>query len=166
MKLNHVALLLACTGVSGGQSMDWTTISPVEAGFAPAKLEAWRSNLEAHRTTGLLVVRRGRIALEWYAPGWNPDRPHGTASMAKALTKTGVRALVFSIISRFMRTGGPVAPLIDDCITRGGGRLQHHCARLKSMEPAQRKWSRQRTPESRRPSPADRMVRRQIGEPS
>ncbi len=85
MKLNHVALLLACTGVSGGQSMDWTTLSPVEAGFAPAKLEAWRSNLEAHRTTGLLVVRRGRIALEWYAPGWNPDRPHGTASMAKAL---------------------------------------------------------------------------------
>ena len=31
------------------------------------------------------MVRRGRIAYEWYAAGWGPDRPHGTASMAKAL---------------------------------------------------------------------------------
>ena len=31
------------------------------------------------------MIRRGRIALEWYAPEWNADRPHGTASMAKAL---------------------------------------------------------------------------------
>ena len=49
------------------------------------KIEAWRSSLAARRTTGLIVIRRGRIALEWYAPEWNADRPHGTASMAKAL---------------------------------------------------------------------------------
>lgn len=65
--------------------MDWATISPAEAGLDPAKLEAWRISLADHRTTGLIVIRRGRIALEWYAPGWNADRPHGTASMAKAL---------------------------------------------------------------------------------
>jgi CubicO group peptidase (beta-lactamase class C family) len=46
---------------------------------------AWRSSLAAHGTTGLLVIRHGRIAVEWYAPGWNADRPHGTASLAKAL---------------------------------------------------------------------------------
>jgi CubicO group peptidase (beta-lactamase class C family) len=56
-----------------------------QSGFDPVKLEAWRSALAAHRTTGLLVMRHGRIALEWYAAGWNAERPHGTASMAKAL---------------------------------------------------------------------------------
>jgi CubicO group peptidase (beta-lactamase class C family) len=54
-------------------------------GLDPVKLEAWRANLAAHRTTGVVVVRRGKVALEWYAPEWNAARPHGTASMAKAL---------------------------------------------------------------------------------
>jgi CubicO group peptidase (beta-lactamase class C family) len=80
-----LVVLAACAGLVCAQSMEWATISPAEAGLDPAKLEAWRSNLAAHRTTGLIVIRRGRIALEWYAPGWDADRPHGTASMAKAL---------------------------------------------------------------------------------
>jgi CubicO group peptidase (beta-lactamase class C family) len=65
--------------------MEWAAISPTDAGLDSARLEAWRSRLAAHGTTGLLVVRRGRIALEWYAADWNANRPHGTASMAKAL---------------------------------------------------------------------------------
>lgn len=77
--------LAACAAVVFAQSMEWATISPSGAGLDPAKVEAWRSSLAAHKTTGLIVIRRGRIALEWYAPGWNADRPHGTASMAKAL---------------------------------------------------------------------------------
>jgi CubicO group peptidase (beta-lactamase class C family) len=85
MKLNHAAVLAACAGLACAQSIDWTAIPPAQAGFDPAKLEAWRSSLAAHHTTGLIVIRRGRIALEWYAPGWDADRPHGTASMAKAL---------------------------------------------------------------------------------
>lgn len=56
-----------------------------QSGLDPAALEAWRASLAAHGTTGLLVMRRGAIAYEWYAPGWNAERPHGTASMAKAL---------------------------------------------------------------------------------
>src|SRR5829696_8725197 len=55
------------------------------AGLDEGKLEAWRKALAGRGTTGLLVVRRGATALEWYAEGWNADRPHGTASMAKAL---------------------------------------------------------------------------------
>ena len=78
-------MLVACAFLAGAQPADWAAISPAEAGLDPAKLEAWRSSLAAHRTTGLIVIRRGRIALEWYAPGWDADRPHGTASMAKAL---------------------------------------------------------------------------------
>jgi CubicO group peptidase (beta-lactamase class C family) len=56
-----------------------------ESGLDTAKLESWRAALAAHGTTGLVVMRRGAIAFEWYADGWNADRPHGTASMAKAL---------------------------------------------------------------------------------
>ncbi len=81
----RAAVLLACAGLACAQSIEWTAIPPAEAGFDPAKLEAWRANLAAHRTTGLVVIRRGRIALEWYAPEWDANRPHGTASMAKAL---------------------------------------------------------------------------------
>lgn len=72
-------------GMACPQQMEWARIAPAEAGFDPVKLEAWRSTLAAHKTSGLVVIRRSRIALEWYAEGWNADRPHGTASMAKAL---------------------------------------------------------------------------------
>src|ERR1035437_4849919 len=85
MGLNRAVLLAACAGLACGQSMDWASISPGDAGLDPAKLGVWRSSLAAHRTTGRIVVRRGRIALERYAPEWDADRPHGTASMAKAL---------------------------------------------------------------------------------
>src|ERR1700681_1902304 len=85
MKLRRTLMLTAWAGLACGQTMDWATVTPKAAGLDPAKLEAWRSNLAAHHTTGLIVIRRGRIALEWYAPGWDADRPHGTASMAKAL---------------------------------------------------------------------------------
>jgi CubicO group peptidase (beta-lactamase class C family) len=85
MRLKRAVLLAVCAGLLCGQSNDWKTISTAEAGLDPAKLEAWRSSLAARRTTGLIVIRRGRIALEWYAPEWTADRPHGTASMAKAL---------------------------------------------------------------------------------
>jgi CubicO group peptidase (beta-lactamase class C family) len=84
MILRGAALVMACAGLLIAQS-DWAAIPPAEAGLDAAKLEAWRSSLAEHGTSGLIVVRRGRIALEWYAPGWNADRPHGTASMAKAL---------------------------------------------------------------------------------
>ena len=83
--MNKAALLAACAGLACAQSIDFAPISPAEAGLDPPRLEAFRSTLAAHRTTGLIVIRRGRIALEWYAPEWNADRPHGTASMAKAL---------------------------------------------------------------------------------
>lgn len=78
-------MLVVSAGLACAQTISWDTISPKDAGFDPAKLAAWRSSLEAHATTGLLVVRRGKIALEWYSPEWDADKPHGTASMAKAL---------------------------------------------------------------------------------
>ena len=85
MAWNRAAVLAACAGLACAQSMEWPAISANEAGLDAGKLEAWRSGLAAHGTTGLIVIRRGRIALEWYAPEWDANRPHGTASMAKAL---------------------------------------------------------------------------------
>src|SRR5215467_7749286 len=85
MRARCIPFLLLSAALLNAQSTGWPTISPADAGLDPAKLEAFRANLAAHRTTGLIVLRRGRIALEWYAPEWNADRPHGTASMAKAL---------------------------------------------------------------------------------
>jgi CubicO group peptidase (beta-lactamase class C family) len=79
------ALLLICAALTVARATEWPTVSAADAGLDAAKLEAWRFQLAEHRTTGLLVARRGRIVLEWYAPGWNAERPHGTASMAKAL---------------------------------------------------------------------------------
>lgn len=85
MALKCACLLAVLGGIAMAQSIPWPSISPGAAGFDPAKLAAWRSSLEAHNTTGLLVVRRGKIALEWYSAEWNAEKPHGTASMAKAL---------------------------------------------------------------------------------
>jgi CubicO group peptidase (beta-lactamase class C family) len=55
------------------------------AALPAQSLDAYRDTLTAHHTTGLLVIQHGRTILEWYAPDWAADRPHGTASMAKAL---------------------------------------------------------------------------------
>jgi CubicO group peptidase (beta-lactamase class C family) len=49
------------------------------------RLNALRDLLAARGTKSLLVVRRDRIAYEWYAPGHGPARRHYTASLAKAL---------------------------------------------------------------------------------
>ena len=88
MGVRQALLLAVCAGTAAAQSSD--------SGLDPAKLEGWRASLAAHGTTGLLVMRRGRIALEWYAPGWNAGRPHGTASMAKALVGGMSLALAMS----------------------------------------------------------------------
>ena len=85
MKFRIIAAAAVFGGIALAQSMEWPAVSPAEAGLDAAKLESWRSGLAAHRTTGLVLIRHGRIALEWYATGWTADRPHGTASMAKAL---------------------------------------------------------------------------------
>jgi len=83
--VNSASILVAFASLAFPQLIPWPSISPAEAGIDAAKLEKWRSNLEAAHTTGLLVIRRGRIVMEWYTPEWDAEKPHGTASLAKAL---------------------------------------------------------------------------------
>jgi len=63
----------------------WRTASPEQEGLSSKKLEALKEALAARRTTGLLVVRHGKIVYEWYAPDAGVGKPHFTASLAKAL---------------------------------------------------------------------------------
>src|SRR5262249_15358553 len=77
--------LAALSLIANAQSFEWSAITPKEAGLDPAKLSAWQVRLAELKTSGLLVVRRGSIALEWYSSSSGPGKPHGTASMAKAL---------------------------------------------------------------------------------
>ena len=50
-----------------------------------AGLESAWAVLKGRQTTALLVVRHDRIVFERYAPGFDRHKPHGTASLAKAL---------------------------------------------------------------------------------
>jgi CubicO group peptidase (beta-lactamase class C family) len=56
----------------------------LSAANAPA-LEAWKDRLAALKTTGLLVIHRGEIVCEWYAPGHDQNRRQGAASLSKAM---------------------------------------------------------------------------------
>ncbi len=79
--------LLACAvAVSLANAQPyWQLTTPAEAGFDTAKLETLRRDLAAHKTFAFLIVRRGKIAYEWYAPGNGPEKRQGAASLAKAL---------------------------------------------------------------------------------
>jgi CubicO group peptidase (beta-lactamase class C family) len=90
--------------------LPWKSITPREAGLDPAKLEAWRTDLANHRTSGLLVIRRGAVAFEWYAPDSGADKPHYTASMAKALT--GGMSLLVALSDGRISAGDPASKYI------------------------------------------------------
>lgn len=57
----------------------------VREGLDISSLERVKDQLAARQTTGLLVRRNNRTVYEWFAPEWDPGRPHYTASMAKSL---------------------------------------------------------------------------------
>jgi CubicO group peptidase (beta-lactamase class C family) len=63
----------------------WQTVSPESQGMSSEKLGAIWDDLAQRQTTALLVVRNDRIVFERYAADWNAAKPHGTASLAKAL---------------------------------------------------------------------------------
>jgi CubicO group peptidase (beta-lactamase class C family) len=80
-----ILLFLICISTCSADAFEWQSEKPEAHGFDPAKLAAWRATLEAHHTDCLLVVRHDKVILEWYADGWTADKPHGTASLAKAM---------------------------------------------------------------------------------
>ena len=85
MLLRISQTLAILTVAAAAQSLEWKTITPSQAGLDSTRLASWQAALAARKTSGVLVIRRGSIAFEWYSPASGPDKPHGTASLAKAL---------------------------------------------------------------------------------
>src|SRR5262245_31010258 len=64
---------------------EWKTAAPASQGMSAEKLEAMKERLAAKGTKAFLVARNDKIVFEWYADEHGADKPHYTASMAKAL---------------------------------------------------------------------------------
>lgn len=81
-----ILLTLMCPAILGrAAQFEWTAATPESQGMSSEKIEILRAGLEAHKTSGLLVIRNDKIVCEWYAPGQSAQSKHGTASMAKAI---------------------------------------------------------------------------------
>ncbi len=66
-------------------TFEWHVDSPDAHGLNSNGLETLWENLEARGTNTFLVVRHDKIVFEKYADGWDADKKHYTASLAKAL---------------------------------------------------------------------------------
>ncbi|HEY1379047.1 MAG TPA: serine hydrolase [Gemmataceae bacterium] len=88
----------------------WETATPESQGMSSVKLEAIKDALAARKTTGFLVVRNDKIVYEWYAPGWSATKPHGTASLAKALV--GGMSLAVAVTDGRIALDDPVAKYV------------------------------------------------------
>src|SRR5688572_3490898 len=81
-----VLMVLACGSfAAGGQAFEWKAEAPQSVGMSAPRLEAMREDLAKRGTKALLVLRRDRVVLEWYAEGHAAEKTHYTASLAKSL---------------------------------------------------------------------------------
>lgn len=83
--MTRCSLLFLVAGAVVLAQSKWQIAGPRESGFDAARLDAVQRDLAARGTNAFLVVRRGKIVLEWYAPGNSQEKLQGTASLAKAL---------------------------------------------------------------------------------
>src|SRR6476661_6155277 len=89
--LNTLLIALACASDMFGQApqapqaFQWQSATPESQGMSQAKLEAIKDRLVKNKTDCFLVARNDKVVYEWYADDWSPSRPHGTASLAKAI---------------------------------------------------------------------------------
>ncbi len=79
------ACVLSLATLAHAGDPPWPTASPESKGFDRAKLDAARDVLAERNTKNFLVIRQDRIVYEWYADDAGPNKPHYTASLAKAL---------------------------------------------------------------------------------
>lgn len=90
--------------------MDWALDSPVDHQLDPHGLEDLRRGLAEQGTASLLVMRHGRVVLEWYAPGRSAASRHYTASAAKGLV--GGLSLLVAMADGRLTLDEPVAKWI------------------------------------------------------
>jgi CubicO group peptidase (beta-lactamase class C family) len=79
-------LVLFCSAtVLAAEPFEWQTSSPESQGFSSQALQRFQADLASRKTKALLVIRDDQIVHEWYAEGHDRDKPHYTASLAKAI---------------------------------------------------------------------------------
>jgi CubicO group peptidase (beta-lactamase class C family) len=98
--------------VSAVGAVSWPAGDPARHGFNVPKLEAARAALAEQGTKRLLIVKDGRIVLEWNSPGSTPDTRHYTASLAKALV--GGTSLLLAMTDGRIRPDDRAAKYIPD----------------------------------------------------
>src|SRR4051794_3834333 len=80
-----VALLLVAPLPAAEEQFAWQSAKPADQGMSAERLDRLREDLAKRGTKTFLVVRHDKIVYEWYADDWNAEKPHYTASMAKAI---------------------------------------------------------------------------------
>jgi CubicO group peptidase (beta-lactamase class C family) len=68
-----------------GLGTAWSSASPESEGIVSEALEELWDQLQQRQTRAWVVIRNDRLIFERYTEGWRRDRPHYTASLAKAL---------------------------------------------------------------------------------
>lgn len=121
ISLVSTAFLLIALSVNGSVAFEWQLAAPASQGMSREKLEALQALLEGKKTKAFLVVRSDKIVYEWYAPDHGPTKPHGTASLAKAIV--GGLSLAVAM------TDGQIA--IDDPGTKFVPQWKEHPLRSK-----------------------------------
>jgi CubicO group peptidase (beta-lactamase class C family) len=108
--LMAIVILTATRAVRAEQPWDWSAATPESQGMSSATLEKAWDALKARSTTGFLVIRNDCVVFERYAPGWDRHKPHGTASMAKALV--GGTSLIVAMTDHRIRPDDPAGKFI------------------------------------------------------
>jgi CubicO group peptidase (beta-lactamase class C family) len=98
------------TAAVHAQHWDWGAATPESQGMSSAALQQAWEQLKARATTGFLVIRNDCVVFERYAPGWDRHRPHGTASMAKALV--GGTSLMVAMTDGRIRPDDPASNFV------------------------------------------------------
>ena len=111
-RIMSIILLILLLSNGFGQSFKWESTLPENAGFSSEKLNAMRDTLAKHKTTSILVIRNDKVILEWYANGWDLNKQHGTASLAKALV--GGMSLVLALNDGKMKVDDLVCKYIPE----------------------------------------------------
>src|SRR5438132_290181 len=105
-----VSACLVAAFPSRAEAFQWASATPQSQGMSAEALEHLRADLAGRATTGLLIIRHDRIVLEWYASDSGPDKPHGTASLAKAIV--GGMSLAVAMQDGRLKPDDPAAKYI------------------------------------------------------
>ena len=107
-----IIFMMSLLSGANGQPFSWGIARAEDEGFSTEKLNAMRDTLAVYKTSSILVIRDDKIVLEWYAPGWDLKKQHGTASLAKALV--GGMSLLLALNDGQMQVDDPACKFIPE----------------------------------------------------